>query len=163
RAEMGQPTLPLEFDYTPLQFAANYGQRDLAEVLLRHGANPNACLRAETPLGRAVLMHDEEMVDLLLRKGADPNLAPLNGITPLRAGCTIRTTAQGGVGKMVLLAEMVHRLARRGGRAVYVRWQERFYRPDEASREQMEAGIDSVSELVLGHMQASGAEREHTL
>jgi RNA polymerase sigma factor (sigma-70 family) len=41
RAEMGQPTLPLEFDYTPLLFAANYGQRELAEVLLRHGANPN--------------------------------------------------------------------------------------------------------------------------
>ncbi len=59
RAEMGQPTLPLEFDYTPLLFAANYGHRELAEVLLRHGANPNAHLRGETPLGRAVLMHDE--------------------------------------------------------------------------------------------------------
>ena len=83
RAEMGQPTLPLEFDYTPLQFAANYGQRELAEMLLGRGANPNAHLRHETPLGRAVLMHDELMVDLLLRHHADPNLAPLNGITPL--------------------------------------------------------------------------------
>jgi F-type H+/Na+-transporting ATPase subunit beta len=237
RAEMGQPTLPLEFDYTPLLFAANYGQRDLAEVLLRHGANPNVHLRGETPLGRAVLMHDDAMLDLLLRAGADPSAVLLNGITPLHRaamrgraaiarrlldaganrgaqdangrtpgdwavldgrqevaallgatlpagsgaegqplardvletgikvvdvmtplprGGTIRTTAQGGVGKMVLLAEMVHRLARRGGRAVFVRWHERFYRAEDAVREQMEAGIDQVSELVLGHMDATG-------
>ena len=70
RAEMGQPTLPLEFDYTPLLFAANYGQRNLAEVLLRHGANPNVHLRGETPLGRAVLMHDDGMLDLTV---ASPN------------------------------------------------------------------------------------------
>jgi F-type H+-transporting ATPase subunit beta len=237
RAEMGHPTLPLEFDYTPLLFAANYGQRDLAEVLLRHGANPNVHLRGETPLGRAVLMHDDAMLDLLLHAGADPSAVLLNGITPLHRaamrghatiarrllnaganrgardangrapedwailddrqevaallgamlpvgsaaegqpvardvletgikvvdvmtplprGGTIRTTAQGGVGKMVLLAEMVHRLSRRGGRAVYVRWYERFYRPEDAVREQMEAGVDQVSELVLGHMDETG-------
>ena len=244
RAEMGKPTLPLEFDYTPLLFAAKYGQRDLAEVLLGHGADPNVRLRGETPLGRAVLMHDEDMVATLLRHGADPNLETLNGITPLHRaamrghatiarrlldggaradahdrfgrtpldwaalngwrsvaqlfgapvtspssiglpelhgdtletgikvvdvltplprGGAIRSTAQGGVGKMVLLAEMVHRLARRGGRAVYVRWHERFYRVEDATREQMEAGIDSVSELVLGHMDAPASERERTL
>jgi RNA polymerase sigma factor (sigma-70 family) len=242
RAEMGQPILPLEFDYSPLLFAANYGHRKLAEVLLRHGANPNVRLRGETPLGRAVLMHDEAMVDLLLRSGADPNAATLNGITPLHRaamrghaaiarrlldagahpaaldasgrtpgewgvldnwpdvaallgasipegtkaqvppprgpvletgikvvdvmtplprGGTIRTTAQGGVGKMVLLAEIVRRIARQGSRAVYVRWYERFYRAEDASREQMEAGIDGVSELVLGHMDP--ADRESTL
>ena len=237
RAEMGHPTLPLEFDYTPLLFAANYGQRELAEILLRHGANANAHLRGETPLGRAVLMHDEAMVDLLLRGGANPNTVLLNGITPLHRaamrghaaiagrllgaranpgaqdtfgrtpgdwavlngyidiagllgvtvpeplradwqphqgdvletgikvvdvmapmprGGTIRTTAQGGVGKMVLLAEIVHRLARQGGRAVYVRWYERFYRAEDAVREQMEAGTDRVSKLVLGHMDGAG-------
>jgi len=236
RAEMGLPTLPLEFDYTPLLFAANYGQRELAEVLLRHGANPNVHLRGETPLGRAVLMHDEAMLDLLLRAGADASTILLNGITPLHRaamrghaeiarrlvdagadpgaqdafgrtpadwavldhrretaallgatvpdeaaerqplageiletgikvvdvltplprGGAIRTTAQGGVGKMVLLAEIVHRLARRGGRAIYVRWYERFYRAEDAVREQIEAGIDQVSELVLGHMDAGG-------
>jgi hypothetical protein len=53
RAEMGHPTLPLEFDYTPLLFAANYRQQDLAQVLLRHGANPNVHLRGETPVGRS--------------------------------------------------------------------------------------------------------------
>jgi RNA polymerase sigma factor (sigma-70 family) len=244
RAEMGQPTLPLEFDYTPLLFAANYGQRQLAEVLLRHGADPNVRLRGETPLARAVLMHDEDMVAILLLHGADPNLVLLNGLTPLHRaamrghavvarqlldggahadvrdvfgrtppdwavmngwrsvaelfgqptkslstgslpprhghiletgikvvdvvttlplGGTIRTTAQGGVGKMVLLAEIVHRLARRGGRAVYVRWYERFYRPEDATREQMEAGIDTVSELVLGHMDGPASNRERTL
>jgi Ankyrin repeats (3 copies)/ATP synthase alpha/beta family, nucleotide-binding domain/Ankyrin repeat len=226
-----------ELDYTPLLFAANYGQRDLAEVLLRHGANPNVHLRGETPLGRAVLMHDDAMLDLLLHAGADPSAVLLNGLTPLHRaamrghaaiarrlldaganrgaqdangrtpgdwavldgrqevaalpgatlpagsgaegqplardvletgikvvdvmtplprGGTIRTTAQGGVGKMVLLAEIVHRLARRGGRAVFVRWHERFYRAEDAVREQMEAGVDQVSELVLGHMDATG-------
>ena len=56
-------------------------------------------------------------------------------MAPLPRGGTIRTSAQGGAGKMVLLAEIVHRLARRsGGRAVYVGWSERFYRPEEASR-----------------------------
>jgi F-type H+/Na+-transporting ATPase subunit beta len=84
-------------------------------------------------------------------------------MTPLPRGGAIRTTAQGGVGKMVLLAEMVHRLARRGGRAVYVRWHERYYRPEDASRELMEAGIDNVSELVLGRMQTSAQRREQTL
>ena len=244
RAEMGQPTLPLEFDYTPLQFAANYGLHDLAGVLLRHNANPNIRLHGETPLGRAVLMHDQRMVELLLKNAADPNLPAVNDITPLhraamrghaaiagqllRAGAdgarrdvfgrtpldwalldgwptvaealgsamgssahealppldgvlletgikvvdvltplprggTIRTTARGGVGKMVLLAELVERLSRRGGRAVYVRWQERFYRPEDESREQMEAGIDAVSELVLGHMDGSAAERERAV
>ena len=240
RAEMGQPMLPLEFDYTPLQFAANYGLRDLAEALLRRTADPNTRLHGETPLGRAVLMHDEAMVDLLLKHGADPNLPTANDLTPLHRaairghasiarrllasgadparrdsfgrtpldwalldgwpavaealgekaapasrvtrpaldgllletgikvvdvltplprGGSIRTTAQGGVGKMVLLAELVERLARRGGRAVFVRWQERFYRPDDAIREQMEAGIDTVSELVLGRINGAAEER----
>lgn len=72
RAEMGHPRLPLEFDYTPLLFAANYGQRELAQILLRYGANANAHLCGETPLGRAVLMHDEDMVDLLLRGARIP-------------------------------------------------------------------------------------------
>lgn len=76
-------------------------------------------------------------------------------MTPLPRGGTIRTAAQGGVGKMVLLAEVVHRLARQGGGAVYVRWFERFYRAEDATREQMESGIDAVSELVLGHMDAA--------
>jgi F-type H+/Na+-transporting ATPase subunit beta len=51
---------------------------------------------------------------------------------------------------------VVDRLARRGGRTVYVRWYERFYRAEDAEREQMEAGVDRVTELVLGHMDGSG-------
>jgi RNA polymerase sigma factor (sigma-70 family) len=244
RAEMGQPTLPMDFDYTPLLFATNYGLHELAEVLLARGANANVRLRGETPLGRATLMHDLEMVDTLLRYAADPNLECLNGITPLHRaamrghaaivrrllesdadpdardrfgrapadwallngwqelapllgsphpptassdlpplhgdfletgirvldvttplprGGAIHTSARGGVGKMVLLAEIAARLARLGGRTVYVRWYERFYRAEDANREQMEAGIDAVSELVLGRMQSSEDERERTL
>jgi F-type H+/Na+-transporting ATPase subunit beta len=82
---------------------------------------------------------------------------------PLPRGGTVRTTAQGGVGKMVLLAEMVLRLSRRGGRAVYVRWDERFYRVADGDREQREMGIDQVSTLVLGRMSGSTADRERTV
>jgi F-type H+-transporting ATPase subunit beta len=87
----------------------------------------------------------------------------LDVLAPLPRGGTIRTTAQGGVGKMVLLAEIVHRLARRGGRAVYVRWHERFYRPEDADAEQRELGIDHVASLVLGRMRASARGREAAL
>jgi Ankyrin repeats (many copies) len=51
--EMGQPTLPLEFDYTPLHFAATYGHLELARVLLAHGADVDDATPGETPLDRA--------------------------------------------------------------------------------------------------------------
>jgi ankyrin repeat protein len=83
RAEMGQPTLPMEFDYTPLHFAATYGQPELAELLLAYGARVDDATPGETPLSRAVLMDDVPMTELLLRHGANPNLVSMAGLTPL--------------------------------------------------------------------------------
>jgi F-type H+/Na+-transporting ATPase subunit beta len=155
------------------------GHASIVRRLLAGGADARSHdIFGRTPADWAVLDGWANVADLLgapLEASGPVKWPPLQGpvletgikvvdvMTPLPRGGAIRTTARGGVGKMVLLAEIVHRLARRGGRAVYVRWRERFYRPEDASREQMEAGIDEVSELVLGQMHASADERERTL
>src|SRR5438128_3418721 len=265
---MGRPTLPLEFDYTPLHFAATYGNLEMARVLLAHGADVDDVTPGETPLDRAVIMHDVPMATLLLEHGAipdDPSAAGLtalhrsairghaeivrlllahranplardpsgrtaldwavlegwqevaaalrgeapmwslavepahkseldgwlgrvldadgtaldgHGLTPVPAvrpyqpavsqlqrpmGPMLETgikaldllaplsrggdawlSARGGVGLMVLLAELSRRLARRGGRVVFVRWQERFYRVEDALRDLRELGTDDI-------------------
>jgi len=83
RAEMGQPTLPMEFDYTPLHFAVAYGQPELAELLLAHGATIDDATPGETPLSRAAVMHDVPTMELFLRHGANPNHISKAGLTPL--------------------------------------------------------------------------------
>ena len=162
------PNLPGANSITPLHRAAIRGHATIARRLLASGAD--AAKRdafGRTALDWALLDGWPTVAEALgekLAPSARATLPPLDGLlletgikvvdvlTPLPRGGTIRTTARGGVGKMVLLAELVERLARRGGRAVYVRWQERFDRQDDAGREQMEAGIDSVSELIVGRM-----------
>src|SRR5260221_5341765 len=285
--EMGQPTLPLEFDYTPLHFAATYGQLELARVLLAHGADVDDAAPGETPLDRAVIMHDVPMASLLLEHGANadhPSAAGLSalhcaairghtevvllllahranplardrsgrtaldwavlegwqevaaalrgeahmwnlageparkseldgwlghvldahgtaldghGPTPVpearpyqpatsqlerRAGPMLETgikaldllaplsrggsawlSASGGVGLMVLFAELSRRLARRGGRVVFVRWQERFYRVEDALRELRELGTDDITTMVVGRLADPGERREQAL
>ena len=64
---------------------------------------------------------------------------------------------------MVLLSEMSLRLARTGGRAVYVRWQERFYRVEDAMREQRELGTDDHSTMVLGRLNGPPQVREQAV
>jgi len=69
---------------TPLHFAAESGQLDVAGLLLSRGAGIDAEDRGgDTPLHRAVLYGGVEMVDLLL--GQSPNLEVQNsyGRTPL--------------------------------------------------------------------------------
>ena len=80
---MGQPTLPLEFDYTPLHFAATYGHLELARVLLAHGADVDDATPGETPLDRAVIMHDAPLAALLLEHGANPDHPSAAGLTAL--------------------------------------------------------------------------------
>ena len=80
---MGQPTLPLEFDYTPLHFAATYGHLELARVLLAHGADVDDATPGETPLDRAVIMHDVPMATLLLEHGANADHPSAAGLTAL--------------------------------------------------------------------------------
>jgi RNA polymerase sigma factor (sigma-70 family) len=286
--EMGQPTLPLEFDYTPLHFAATYGHLELARLLLAHGADVDDATPGETPLDRAVIMRDVPMTTLLLEHGASPDHPSAAGLTamhraairrqselvrlllayranplardrsgrtpldwavlegwqevakalrgdppawnrdveparkseldgwlgrvldvdgnaldgdgptpvlpirsalpptgsqparssgplletgikaldllaPLSRGGTARLSARGGVGLMVLLAELSRRLAHRGGRVVVVRWQERFYRVEDALRELRELGTDDISTMVLGRLADPTERREQAL
>jgi ankyrin repeat protein len=105
---MGQPTLPLEFDYTPLHFAATYGHLELARVLLAHGADVDDATPGETPLDRAVIMHDVPMATLLLEHGANADHPSAAGLTALhRAAIRGRTEIVG-----LLLAHRANRLIR---------------------------------------------------
>ena len=59
-------------DYTPLMYAAMYGQKDAAKVLLENGATVNAhSITGNTPLMAAANMGNVEIVTLLIRNGAD--------------------------------------------------------------------------------------------
>ena len=87
----------------------------LAEVLLKHGANPNARTRefppqrswvtrlgslawvdftGQTPFLRAALAGDVKAMRLLLRYGADPNIATDGGTTPLMAAAGVNWTVE---------------------------------------------------------------------
>jgi ankyrin repeat protein len=81
---------------TPLQLAAETGQLELVQILLTHGANPNAV--AASHHGRTALQAaassetpSEETVQLLISVGAQINAPPavIGGITALQ-GAAIR-------------------------------------------------------------------------
>lgn len=71
--------MPSSKQYTPLMEAVDKNRLDLAEALIRHGANVNAFApnaqnyNFKTVLCLASEKGDLSMVDLLLRNGADPN------------------------------------------------------------------------------------------
>src|ERR1019366_10425439 len=79
------PVTKDETEWTPLGAAANQSNVPAAEILLKHGANPNVRNRnGVTPLhwaayGRA----DRKVFELLLKAKADPNVRSSNGKTPL--------------------------------------------------------------------------------
>lgn len=82
---------------------------------------------------------------------------------PIVDGGTLLLLGRPGLGVMLLLNELVQRLARRGGRAVWVSWQERTYRPDDLMREMREFGAADWTALVLGRISDASGEREQAL
>ncbi len=85
---------------TPLLWAANVNDLDLATRLLKAGANPN--LRNQlgsTPLVEAALNSSTDMIQALLAAGADPNAAGADGQTPLMV---IARTANVAAAKLLI-------------------------------------------------------------
>jgi uncharacterized protein len=69
---------------TPLLWAANLNDTDLASRLLKAGADPKARNQlGSTPLAEAAFNANTEMIQALLNAGADPNEAGPDGQTPL--------------------------------------------------------------------------------
>ena len=69
---------------TPLLWAANLNDADLAARLLKAGANPKVRNQlGSTPLGEAALNANTELIKSLLDAGADPNATGADGQTPL--------------------------------------------------------------------------------
>jgi ankyrin repeat protein len=69
---------------TPLLWAVNMNDTDLAARLLKAGANPKARNQlGSTPLAEAAVNANTEMIRVLLEAGADPNAAGPDGQTPL--------------------------------------------------------------------------------
>jgi F-type H+/Na+-transporting ATPase subunit beta len=93
----------------------------------------------------------------------ETGIKALDLLAPLSRGGAAWLRARGGVGLMVLLAELSRRLAQRGGRVVFVRWQERFYRVEDAMRELRELGTDDITTMVVGRLADPSAGREQAL
>jgi hypothetical protein len=67
---------------TPLHIAAREGMLQSCEVLLLHGANPNAADESgQTPLHMAAIFGSPEIAELLIKHGADRKAADKYGFT----------------------------------------------------------------------------------
>lgn len=72
---------------TPLQIAAVTHQKDVLELLLEAGANPNIAATSPGSVPPALILAASkgasDIVQLLLQFGADPDAADSEGFTPL--------------------------------------------------------------------------------
>ena len=77
--------------FQPLGLAAFYGDADVVDFLLEHGAAVNAAsanAQKVQPLHSAVAGRHGEIVRMLLEHGADPNARQQKGLTPLHAAAS---------------------------------------------------------------------------
>ncbi|MEM7176041.1 MAG: ankyrin repeat domain-containing protein, partial [Chlamydiota bacterium] len=70
--------------WPPLHYAAFYNSKEVAKILLQHGADVNAKNEdGETPLHYAAFYNNKEVADLLINAGADKNIKDNDNQTPL--------------------------------------------------------------------------------
>lgn len=70
--------------FTPLHIAADYGHKDVAELLINNGAEVDALSAcASTPLSSATICGHKDIVELLIAKGAAVNTKTTKGFIPL--------------------------------------------------------------------------------
>lgn len=74
--------------YSPLGYAAYFGNTDVVEFLISNGANVNSSSHNElhiTPLHSACSYGFNSIASMLLEAGANPNAAQNSGVTPLHS------------------------------------------------------------------------------
>ena len=78
---------------TPLHLAANFGYKEIVELLIAKGADVNAKNGwGGTPLHIAAFGGHKEIAELLLAKGADVNAKMVGGDTPLDEAINLENT-----------------------------------------------------------------------
>jgi len=69
--------------YTPLMLAAYYGHEEMADYLVKNGANLDGLSKFGTPVMAASVKKNIEIVSLLLENGANPDIQDSYGKTAL--------------------------------------------------------------------------------
>jgi ankyrin repeat protein len=64
--------------YTPLHFGAIHGRSDIAEILIRNGADIMASIEYGSPLKRAAQSGHAEIIEILCNAGACTDTTELN-------------------------------------------------------------------------------------
>ena len=83
-----------KYGESPLLFAATFGHKEIAELLIANGADVNTKIDkiGMTPLHIATGQGYKEIVELLIAKGADVNAKTKYGSTPLDAAVRRKRT-----------------------------------------------------------------------
>ena len=92
RLAAGPVNVKDRLDYTPLHYAALYGNAESVRILLDHGADPNARNKSgATPLLYGAYNFDKAR--MMIEKGADVNAKSAMGMTPLIVAASIHGNA----------------------------------------------------------------------